>query len=127
MDTSQAVILPPLQSPLRSRPEERDCSLLRLGALAYQPIDSENGDIRLVELLPGRHSDVIQMNLHTKNLGDEPKYEALSYAWGTIPSSNRAIVNGFPILLQESLNLGLRRLRLMDEHRTLWTDALCIN
>jgi hypothetical protein len=127
METSQAVVLPPLQSPLHSRPEEPDRSLPRLGALAYQPIDSENGDIRLIEVLPGHYNDAIQMNLHTNNLGDKPNYEALSYAWGTTPSSNRAIINGYPVPVRESLDLGLRRLRLTDEPRTLWVDALCIN
>jgi hypothetical protein len=127
METSQAIVLPPVQPPLYSRPEGCDCLLPRLGALAYQTIDSENGDIRLVELLPGRYSDVVQMNLHTKNLGDKPNYEALSYAWGTTPSSNRAIINGCPVPVRESLDLGLRRLRLADQPRMLWIDALCIN
>lgn len=127
METSQAVILPPVRSPLRSRSEERDCLLPRLGALAYEPIDSENGEIRLVELLPGRYSDVIQINLYTKNLDDRPSYGALSYTWGTTSSSNRAIVNGCPVPVQESLDLGLRRLRITNEPRTLWVDALCIN
>ena len=127
METSQAIVLPPVQPPLYSRPEGCDCLLPRLGALAYQTIDSENGDIRLVELLPGRYSDVVQMNLHTKNLGDKPNYEALSYAWGTTPSSNRAIINGCPVPVRESLDLGLRRLRLADQPRMLWIDAVCIN
>ncbi|CAN9305182.1 unnamed protein product [Alternaria alternata] len=114
METSQAVLLPPLQSPLHSRPEELDLLPPRLGALAYQSIDSENGEIRLLEVLPGYYDDVIQINLHTKNLNDKPRYEALSYAWGTTPSSNRAIVNGCPIPVRESLDLGLRHLRLTD-------------
>lgn len=127
MQTSKAVILSPLQSPFRSRPEETDCLLPRLCTLPYQPIDSENGEIRLVEVLPGRHNDVIQINLHTRNFSDKPNYEALSYAWGTTSSSNRAIINGCPVPVRESLDLGLRRLRLTDEPRTLWVDALCIN
>ncbi|KAB2107292.1 hypothetical protein AG0111_0g3639 [Alternaria gaisen] len=124
---TRAVVLPPLQSPLRSRPEESDGLLPGFGALAYQPIDSENGEIRLIKLLPGRYDDEIQLNLYTENLKYRPSYEALSYAWGTAPSLNRAIVNGFPVPVREGLDLGLRRLRLVDRSRTLWVDALCIN
>lgn len=111
----------------RSRAREIDWLLPRLSALAYQPIDSENGEIRLVELLPGCYDDVIRMNLHTKNLSDKPNYTALSYAWGTAPSSNRAIISGCPIPVRESLDLGLRRLRFTNNPRMLWIDALCIN
>ncbi|CAI9634610.1 hypothetical protein GT037_004159 [Alternaria burnsii] len=126
-ETSQAVVPRPPESPLRSRPEEPGCLLPNLSAHVYEPIDSENGEIRLVELLPGCYDDVIQLNLHMKNLSDKPSYEALSYAWGTTPSSNRAIINGCLIPVRESLDQGLRRLRLGDQPRTLWIDALCIN
>jgi hypothetical protein len=127
METSQAVILPPLQLSTRSRAGDSDRWLPRLSALAYQPIDSENGEIRLVDLLPGQYDDMVRMVLHAKNLNDKPCYEALSYAWGTTLSSNRASVNCFPVRVQESLDLGLRRLRLTSGPRTLWVDALCIN
>lgn len=127
MGNTGAVVLPPLQSPLRSRPEEPDCLLPGFGALAYRPIDSENGEIRLIKLLPGRYDDEIRLNLYTQNLKHGPSYEALSYAWGTAPSLKRAIINGFPVPIRESLDLGLRRLRLADRCRTLWVDALCIN
>ncbi|KAH8623668.1 hypothetical protein IG631_21373 [Alternaria alternata] len=126
-ETSQAVVPRPPESPLRPRPEEPDCLLPSLSAHVYEPIDSENGEIRLVELLPGCYDDVIRLNLHMKNLSDKPNYEALSYAWGTTPSSNRAIINGCPVPVRDSLDLGLRRLRLADQPRTLWVDALCIN
>jgi hypothetical protein len=126
-ETLQAVVPEPPESPLRPRPEEPDCLLPNLSAHVYEPIDSENGEIRLVELLPGCYDDVIRLNLHVKNLSDKPSYEALSYAWGTIRSSNLAIINGCPVRVQESLDSGLRRLRLADQPRTLWVDALCIN
>ncbi|CAN9319954.1 unnamed protein product [Alternaria alternata] len=127
METSQAVMTQPRELPSRSRPGEPYGLLPSLSAHVYEPIDSENGEIRLLELLPGCYHDVIRINLHTKNLNDNPNYEALSYAWGTAPSSNPAIINGCPIPVRESLDLGLRRLRLTDESRTLWVDALCIN
>ncbi|CAN9182339.1 unnamed protein product [Alternaria alternata] len=126
-ETSQAVVLRPSESPLRPRPEESDCLLPSLSAHVYQSIDSENGEIRLLEVLPGCYDDVIKIKLYAKNLNDKPTYEALSYAWGTIPSSNRAIINGCPVPVRESLDLALRRLRNPYQSRILWIDALCIN
>jgi hypothetical protein len=93
----------------------------------YQPIDSENGDIRVVELVPGRYDDPIQLLLRTENLNKSAQYEALSYAWGTDVSSRRALVDGYPVPVTESLDLGLRRLRYDNRPRTLWIDALCMN
>jgi hypothetical protein len=75
----------------------------------YEPIDSENGEIRLLELLPGHYDDAIHIELYTMNLKDKPSYEALSYAWGTADSPRRAMVNSCPVPIRESLELGLRR------------------
>jgi hypothetical protein len=38
------------------------------------------------------------------------EYDALSYAWGTDVSSRRALVDGYPVHVTESLDMGLRRL-----------------
>ncbi|CAN9280135.1 unnamed protein product [Alternaria alternata] len=127
MDTSQAVVPQPPHSASHLRPEEPDSLLPSLSAHVYQSIDSENGEIRLLEVLPGRYNDVIKINLYAKNLNDKPTYEALSYAWGTIPSSNRAIINCCSVPVRESLDLALRRLRNPNQSRILWIDALCIN
>jgi hypothetical protein len=55
------------------------------------------------------------------------EYDALSYAWGTTMSSRRALIDGIPISVAESLNLEFRRLRSHNRFHTLWIDALCIN
>lgn len=107
--TSQALVLPGVSQ------------------LAYEPIDSENGEIRVAELLPGQYNHPVELRLHTKNLDDRPDYEALSYAWGKTMSPRRALLNGCPLHITESLDLGLRRLRFVDRSRILWVDALCIN
>jgi hypothetical protein len=112
MDGSQALVL---------------ANLPNLSQRIYEPIDSENGEIRLIELLPAQYDDVIQLNFYVNILNDDPVYDALSYAWGTTDSSRRAIVNGCPVPVRESLDLGLRRLRFLDQPRMLWIDALSIN
>jgi len=69
----------------------------------------------------------------------EPKYEALSYTWGSMQDPETAYVQDSPTLVQdtektlETLLIGhnlacaLRHLRYPNATRTLWVDALCIN
>jgi hypothetical protein len=81
-----------------------------------------------VELAPGQYDDPIRLSLRTEKLNEfVDEYGALYYAWGMDVSSRRALVDGYPIRVTESLNLGLRRLRYWHGPRTLWVDALCIN
>lgn len=79
--------------------------------------------------------DITLNPLHdTKNSAD---YEALSYTWGSLGLSETLVVysglashtNLQPSILRVRPNLSeaLRYLRLRDEARVVWIDALCIN
>ncbi|CAI9631026.1 unnamed protein product [Alternaria burnsii] len=94
---------------------------------AYSSIESENGEIRLLELLPGKYDDSLSMRLLPRKSNEDIEYEALSYAWGTTDSPHEALLDGTPIIMRISLDLGLRRLRYAEKSRILWVDALCIN
>lgn len=69
--------------------------------------------------------------------GDVVEYEALSYTWGSLNRSAAIAVYGGltstakpkPSLLRVGANLSeaLQYLRLRDEARVIWIDALCIN
>ncbi|KAF2036573.1 heterokaryon incompatibility, partial [Setomelanomma holmii] len=54
-------------------------------------------------------------------------YEALSYVWG-LPNFEflLALENGI-LLITESLNDALRRLRYPQRSRRIWVDVACIN
>ncbi|KAH6864728.1 heterokaryon incompatibility protein-domain-containing protein [Alternaria rosae] len=93
----------------------------------YQAIDSDGGEIRLVELLPGGYDDSISLSLHIHDLSCQFEYEALSYAWGTAISPRKALVDKIDLRITKSLDQGLRHLRFNDRPRMLWIDALCIN
>jgi hypothetical protein len=60
---------------------------------------------------------------------DNPKYEALSYVWGT--ESNPAFVSvsssNNTISITRNLEIALRRFRQLEEPRIMWIDALCID
>ena len=69
----------------------------------------------------------------------EPRFEALSYAWGTEPDGAYVIVEGNTsgtssigpsatmLRMRPNLSIILRNLRQEAESRRLWIDAICIN
>ncbi|KAK8081158.1 hypothetical protein PG997_008976 [Apiospora hydei] len=63
--------------------------------------------------------------------GDGPRFEALSYAWGSL-NRTAAVVVLFDserrlLRLGENLHKALLDLRQPDEERVMWIDALCID
>lgn len=101
--------------------------LPRISHLAYCPVDSENGEIRLVELAPSQDEDPFHFTIYTKRPDEKIEYEALSYAWGAEKCVRRVLVDGVPLPITENLDRALRRLRYPDCYRMLWIDTLCIN
>ena len=93
----------------------------------YRPIDSENGDIRLLEVFPGEYHDDMIVSLKYVNLSQNPVYPVLSYVWGEKVSIRRCIVDGIPLSVTLNLFNFLIHLRSSTEKRTIWIDALCIN
>jgi hypothetical protein len=60
----------------------------------------------------------------------EPRYEALSYTWGSTTKSVVLYVLGRTVTTLEigaTLATALRHLRYLGQSRTLWVDAICIN
>ena len=92
----------------------------------YQDV-SENNEIRLLALLPGRFNDPIRCTLSHVSLDDEPVYEALSYTWGAATRSHTLICDGKLLPVTSNLFEGLRRLRRIRAVRVVWADAVCIN
>ena len=116
----------------------------------YQPLPAARMPIRLLILHPGEFSDPIRAALqHTSiPIGDKynryrlkddeeqgipcPKYEALSYAWGSTDnpkpiSMDRQGEDANVVLVTENLDIALRHLRDPIDSRLLWVDAVCID
>jgi hypothetical protein len=55
------------------------------------------------------------------------EYTALSYTWGMKTSLSTVSVNGYRLEVTKNLEIALRHLRLIDDTKTLWIDALCID
>lgn len=82
---------------------------------------------RVLWLDPGTGDDPLSGFLQIFNIEAAPRYEALSYTWGTDPPSNYIWVNGKPIGIRPNLEAALLSLRLPNLKRLLWIDALCID
>jgi hypothetical protein len=95
-------------------------------------------ETRLLTIHPGRFGETPTVSLRhvdLDSLDQLPKYEALSYAWGTMDNPQVIHVRyadtdagqGGYIEVTESLDTALRHLRQILEPRIMWIDAICIN
>jgi hypothetical protein len=87
-----------------------------------------SGDrVRLLFLLPGITGERIKCQTKEVSLSESPQYSAVSYMWG-LPGlhSYDIILNDQYFRVQRNLRLVLDCLRLPDEIRILWVDAICI-
>ncbi|KAI7366880.1 hypothetical protein KC354_g3817 [Hortaea werneckii] len=97
----------------------------------YQPLDKESLEIRLLTVYPATDpSEVpVKCSLSHANLGKEPKpeYETISYTWGKSTERKTVIVDDIPLEVPVSAERAIRRMRLRDQKRVLWIDAICVN
>jgi hypothetical protein len=85
------------------------------------------GDVRILELLPGSFSDPIYCRLHAAPIESDPIYDALSYMWGDPTAKGMITLEDEPFAVTISLENALRHMRLRNDVRYLWADAVCIN
>lgn len=96
--------------------------------IRYVPV-VHTDEIRLLILHSGLPSSPIRCSLIHVRLKavTTPVYDALSYAWGTEHDTNAISMNGAGHMVRKNLYLALQNLRLPNDVRVLWIDALCIN
>ena len=93
----------------------------------YEKLKHERS-IRLLVLKPASSShDRLQCELREVLLSDEPRYEAISYCWGEPVFPEELDLPTGSLKITKNLSLALRRFRLNDRVRHVWTDAVCIN
>jgi ankyrin repeat protein len=95
----------------------------------YSPIDLEGPTSRLLQLHRGFGSNSIRCTLFDAWLDPEIviPYEALSYTWGGTDKTAIIEVNGRHLAVTANLYSALKHLRLQEEDRIMWIDAVCIN
>ncbi|KAL8714717.1 MAG: hypothetical protein Q9225_006509 [Loekoesia sp. 1 TL-2023] len=104
-------------------------SLSTKSSAIYEQLDVTQRGFRLLNLRPGRRTDLIVCDLEVwySDAGQCPQYEALSYVWGGSPGPETILLRGQSIPVTSNLASALRHLRSKDYHRVLWVDALSIN
>ncbi|KAM0800502.1 heterokaryon incompatibility protein-domain-containing protein, partial [Usnea florida] len=95
--------------------------------LSYTPLVTGAREFRLFLLASGDENESIDGAILHASLDDHPPYEALSYTWDNRVSLHPINVDGCTFMVTRNLLAALRRLRLPDQDRYLWVDAICIN
>ncbi|EEU35692.1 uncharacterized protein NECHADRAFT_87938 [Fusarium vanettenii 77-13-4] len=97
--------------------------------LIYEPLNPTIDEIRLLTLHPASQADspLFCTLSHASLAAEIPAYEALSYVWGKPNLSASILLNDVNFHVTPSLASILSALRLDDQIRVLWIDALCIN
>ncbi|KAI9763815.1 MAG: hypothetical protein M1840_009069 [Geoglossum simile] len=96
----------------------------------YRELDVAKNEIRLVRLLPSSNSSLVRCELVYTSLDkakSERFYETLSYTWGGSAAGHSIVLNGQRFNVTDNLHAALLELRLKDQARYLWVDAICIN
>jgi hypothetical protein len=95
----------------------------------YFQLDRSLLEIRLLELTHGNYGDDLVLALRIESLDRKlPAYHALSYAWGTAASSQKALIDGKETVVGLNLDCALRDIRCtLNGPILIWVDALCIN
>jgi hypothetical protein len=91
----------------------------------YSPLGTSTST-RLLVLHPGEFEDAIHCSLTEVDLNDNPKYETISYTWGSPKKQMMIHVDNQPVSIRSNLYNFLLRLRHESQPRTLWVDALSI-
>lgn len=101
-------------------------------ALMYTPLLP--GQIRLFRLQPRNISRTQDPNqllvrgvLEHHRLADHPRYNALSYCWGSDANPRPISVNGEVIAVHSNLEAALREFQSYRGDMLIWADRLCIN
>ncbi|PWY82732.1 hypothetical protein BO83DRAFT_454730 [Aspergillus eucalypticola CBS 122712] len=94
----------------------------------YHKLDPNQRQIRLLFIHPSRNKrNPIQCSLHAVSLNDSPKFEALSYVWGTEEATEQIVLDGKEFYVKPSVAKALYLLRRTFRRRDVWVDAICIN
>jgi len=96
---------------------------------AVYPTKLSNGQTRVARLSRGAFHDPIECSVEVISIRGDIHYEALSWYWGKInPATDPFItISGFRFQIPANLEPALRCLRLPNEDRIVWCDAIAIN
>lgn len=98
------------------------CSLLGPGPPYIRYLDKN--DFRLIRLHPGDWNAPLICELFIGKPENAPKYEALSWVWGSQFVTRSILVDDVEMQIAVNLDTALRHLRRENAKVVLWVDAL---
>ncbi|KAH7131240.1 heterokaryon incompatibility protein-domain-containing protein [Dactylonectria macrodidyma] len=108
-------------------------NLVQEDQYAYEELSSQ-GWFRLLVIEPAENTAADQnpspltCRLEHRQLdGSSVDYEAISYIWGTEDATHQITIDGKSFSIRPHLLSILLALRLPNQSRTVWVDAVCIN
>lgn len=93
----------------------------------YTSLEPEEDAIRLLALFPDQQAEEVKCKIVHTTLSEKPHYEALSYTWGQVETCAWIKLENVRFPVTTNLYGALKDLRLADQIRYLWVDALCID
>ena len=96
---------------------------------SYKPLRPSLKEIRVLDVEPGPLEAPVHATLRHVSLSalPRPQYEAVSYCWGDGSLRAEMVLDGHGIDVPSNSEEALRGLRDLNERKTLWIDAICIN
>lgn len=94
---------------------------------SYSPLDVSRREIRVLVVHPGEFGEPIRGSIRHVSLRSEPRYETISYCWGSKKKRTLIRLNEGSVSVPASSAAALRRVRSTDQPRMVWIDAICIN
>jgi len=108
---------------------DEDNLRLQVAGFHYSPL--EEGDIRLLHILPARadNGGLIECTLshHDLECVRYASYNALSYMWGEVSGGQDIYIDGKRLYARPNLHACLRSLRHHSLSHYVWIDAICMN
>ena len=97
-------------------------------AFFYDSLDPSIDSIRVLVLEPNPDPKAaIRCKLLHKTFGQRPRYEALSYTWGSEGNKRKILIGGKDFQVGRNLWDALIHLRNPASDRSIWVDAVRIN
>jgi hypothetical protein len=95
---------------------------------SYREVDAAHQGFRIAILGPAVDFEApICCSLIEVTVAAHPKYEAISYVWGDPNNQASILVENSSLNVTINLELALRYIRLKNEKRLIWADAICID
>lgn len=95
----------------------------------YASISGHKSEVRLLTIEPAESNESpLHLSLTTHNLNDTvPEWDAISYYWGNSETTQRVIIDGKLLQINQNAFSALSHCRDRNRPRKVWIDQICIN